>query len=170
MWWRTRCISDRKLTLCTKSARHCGGHGKCADAPVKMDNHEVFRGSGSGFLPAAASGWQQLTSCLVCFVLAESAEHPAAHRALSVTGAGHGRPTQASLPPPTLFCGKVPPPAVSSFFPINPSTLNLSDGQSVHTRTFFFFFLFHFLLFLSPARALLPTFYLCKLVTIEPYS
>lgn len=85
-----------------------------------------------------------------CFLFPAGNSSPAASSALDRLGQ-HGTPlpTQCSLSgllqPPlpsvspllTLFCGKVPAPAVSSFFPFNPATWGPSNGQSVHTDTSF---------------------------------
>lgn len=103
-----------------------------------MDNRELFRGSGSGFyllLPLAGSS-SPAASCALAWLGQQNTPLP-------TQCSPSAQPASAALPHITplltLGCGKAPPPTVSSFFPLNPSTLNLSDGQSVHICTFSFF-------------------------------
>ena len=133
---------------------------------MKVDNCELFRGSGSRFtcrclwLAAAHqlprlfwTGWVSRAPCCphdaVCHMGLAAATLPSISLLL------------------TLCCGKVLLPAVSSFFPINLSTLNLSNGQYVHTRTLFFLVFFSLCaLFLHPH----VSFACAELATIESCS
>ena len=158
-------ISDRNLTLYTVSTRHCGRHGKYVDAPVKVDNCELFRGSGSRFtclcpwLAAAHqlprmlwTGWVSRAPCCphnaVCHMGLAAATLPSISRLL------------------TLFSGKALLPAAPSFFPINLSTLNVIGNMFTHVLSFFLVFFFLCALFLHPHLS----FACAELATIESCS
>lgn len=158
-------ISDRNLTLYTVSTRHCGRHGKYVDAPVKVDNCELFRGSGSRFtclcpwLAAAHqlprmlwTGWVSRAPCCphnaVCHMGLAAATLPSISRLL------------------TLFSGKALLPAAPSFFPINLSTLNVIGNMFTHVLSFFLVFFFLCALLLHPHLS----FACAELATIESCS
>lgn len=149
------------------STRHCGRHGKYADAPVKVDNCELFRGSGSRF-----------TCCCLWLAAAHqlprllwtgwvSRAHCCPHNAVCHMGLAVATLPSISLLL-TLCYGKVLLTAVSSFFPINLSTLNLSNGQYVliHVLSFFLVFFSLCALFLHPH----VSFACAELATIESCS
>jgi len=154
-------------TVYPVSTRHCGRHGKYADAPVKVDNCELFRGSGSRF-----------TCCCLWLAAAHqlprllwtgwvSRAHCCPHNAVCHMGLAVATLPSISLLL-TLCYGKVLLTAVSSFFPINLSTLNLSNGQYVliHVLSFFLVFFSLCALFLHPH----VSFACAELATIESCS